>query len=90
MDDGQLVPRNHLDAMVQVVQKPATPTSGACFDEGAIVSVSGKHLPCRIGSICVHGDGAEAVATARYLRERLSPEGCTLVALPDLVCLRGS
>jgi UPF0271 protein len=54
------------------------------LDEGAIVSVSGKRLPCRIGSICVHGDGAEAVATARYLRERLAAEGCTLVALTDL------
>ena len=54
------------------------------LDEGAIVSVTGKRLPCRIGSICVHGDGAEAVATARYLRERLSADGCTLVGLTEL------
>jgi UPF0271 protein len=83
LDDGQLVPRGRADAMVHGAEASHAHVR-RMLDEGAIVSVSGKRLPCRIGSICVHGDGAEAVATARYLRERLAAEGCTLVALTDL------
>lgn len=46
--------------------------------------LSGKRLRCRIGSICVHGDGPEAVATARLLRDRLLAEACTLVAVTEM------
>lgn len=83
MDDGQLVPRNRPDAMVHGAEASYAHVR-RMLDEGAIFSVSGKRLPCRIGSICVHGDGAEAVATARYLRKHLAAEGCTLVALTEL------
>jgi UPF0271 protein len=83
LDDGQLVPRSRPDAMVHGAEASYAHVR-RMLDEGAIVSVTGKRLPCRIGSICVHGDGAEAVATARYLRERLSADGCTLVALTEL------
>lgn len=83
LDDGQLVPRSRPDAMVHGADASYTHVR-RMLDEGAIVSVTGKRLPCRIGSICVHGDGTEAVATARHLRERLSADGCTLVALTEL------
>ncbi|MCG2576997.1 LamB/YcsF family protein [Dechloromonas sp. XY25] len=83
LDDGQLVPRSRPDAMVHGAEASYAHVR-RMLDEGAIVSVTGKRLPCRIGSICVHGDGAEAVATARYLRERLSADGCTLVGLTEL------
>lgn len=83
MDDGQLVPRNRPDAMVHGAEASYAHVR-RMLDEGAIVSASGKRLPCRIGSICVHGDGAEAVATARHLRERLAADGYALVALTAL------
>ena len=83
LDDGQLVPRSRPDAMVHGAEASYAHVR-RMLDEGALISVSGKRLPCRIGSICVHGDGAEAVATARYLRERLSADGCTLVGLSEL------
>jgi len=54
------------------------------LDEEAIVSVTGKRIPCAIGSICVHGDGPDAVATARYLNERLTADGLTFVPLYSL------
>ncbi len=83
LDDGQLVPRSRPDAMIH--------GKDACYahvrrmlDEQAIVSINGKRLPCKIGSICVHGDGPEAVATAHYLKERLSDDGLVLSSLPDL------
>lgn len=82
LDDGQLVPRSRADAMIHGAEASYTHVR-RMLDEGAIVSVNGKRLPCRIGSVCVHGDGAEAVATARYLRQHLEADGRSLVALPE-------
>ena len=42
---------------------------------GAIITESGKHIPSRIDTICVHGDNAEAVALARAVREGLQSAG---------------
>ena len=42
---------------------------------GAIITVSGKQIPCRIDTICVHGDSPGAVAMARALRDHLGAAG---------------
>jgi UPF0271 protein len=83
LDDGQLVPRSRPDAMVHGAAASYAHVR-RMLDERALVSVSGKRLPCRIGSICVHGDGAQAVATATELRRRLQADGCRLVGLAEL------
>jgi UPF0271 protein len=38
---------------------------------GAIIAQSGKHIPCRIDTICVHGDTVGALSVARALRQNL-------------------
>src|SRR3546814_2259240 len=43
--------------------------------EKAIVSLSGKRIPCAVDSICVHGDSAGAVAMARHVRAGLEKAG---------------
>lgn len=82
-DDGQLMPRSRAGAVIH--------DSQACvehvlrmIDAKAIVTASGLHLPCRIDSICVHGDGPQAVATAKAVRLALESAGYTLAALCDL------
>lgn len=82
-DDGQLVPRSQPGAMVHGAEA-ALRHVVRMLEEGALVSLAGKRLPTEIGSICVHGDGADAVATARHLRDGLSALGYELVALPCL------
>lgn len=79
-DDGQLVPRSQPGAVLH--------DSQACVDHvlgmmkaQAIVTQQGQQLPCRIDSICVHGDGPEAVATARAVRAALEAEGYALKPL---------
>ena len=42
---------------------------------GAIITASGKHLPCRIDTVCVHGDSPGAMAMARALRDHLTGAG---------------
>lgn len=42
---------------------------------GAIVTGSGKHIPTRVDTICLHGDGPTAVAIARAVRSALQGAG---------------
>jgi UPF0271 protein len=53
-------------------------------EEQALVSVNGKRIPVKPDSICVHGDGAEAVATAEALRDGLTRAGHVLATIPEL------
>jgi len=43
----------------------------AMVSEGAIITISGKRVVAGIDSICVHGDGPNAVAIAKAVRARL-------------------
>jgi UPF0271 protein len=80
LDDGQLVPRNRPDAMIHGAA--ASLAHVRCMlAEGAIVSVSGKRLPVTAGSVCVHGDSASAVETARALRAGLQAAGYAIAPL---------
>jgi UPF0271 protein len=83
LDDGQLTPRSRAGAVIH--------DSQACVEHvlrmmnaKAIVTANGLHLPCRIDSICVHGDGPEAVATAQAVRLALEAAGYLLAPLCDL------
>jgi len=82
-DDGHLVPRSHPQAMVHGAEASVRHVM-AMLDGAALVSIHGKRLPCAVGSICVHGDNAEAVATARALRAALQAAGYQLACLPAL------
>ncbi|GCL64691.1 LamB/YcsF family protein [Pseudaquabacterium pictum] len=87
-DDGNLVPRSQPGAVLD--------SSAACLahvlrmlDQGGIVTASGKLLPTRFHSICVHGDNHHAVATAAAVRDGLLAAGHRLRPLPDLPDLQG-
>ncbi|WP_342105089.1 5-oxoprolinase subunit PxpA [Methylobacterium sp. SI9] len=74
---GQLIPRSEPGAFV------TDPTGAAdrilrMVQNGIILTASGRELPTPIRSICVHGDTAHAVATARAVRDRLEGAGVTL------------
>ncbi|TRW98278.1 LamB/YcsF family protein [Paracoccus sp. M683] len=42
---------------------------------GGIITESGKRIPCRIDTICVHGDSPGAVAIAAAVRDHLTGSG---------------
>ncbi|MDG2406550.1 MAG: 5-oxoprolinase subunit PxpA [Paracoccaceae bacterium] len=44
----------------------------------AIISNSGKHIPARIDTVCLHGDGASALAIAHTVRETLLNAGISV------------
>jgi UPF0271 protein len=82
-DEGNLVPRSQPQAMVHGAAASVQHVM-RILDGGALVSSHGKRLPCAAGSICVHGDNAEAVSTAKAVRAALQSAGYRLSALPDL------
>jgi len=50
----------------------------------AINCFSGKQIPCEIDSICVHGDGENAVETAKQIKKELVKSGVTLKPLDKM------
>jgi UPF0271 protein len=76
-DDGRLVDRRKPGAVIHDPELAAKRIL-AMLDAGAIISESGKRLPARIDTICLHGDTADAVGMARYLRAALTAAGVTL------------
>ncbi|RID92800.1 LamB/YcsF family protein [Gemmobacter lutimaris] len=79
-DDATLVDRREPGA---VLHDPAV-ISGRILTmlrEGAIIADSGKRIPCRIDTICLHGDTAGALSIARGLRRDLEAAGVQIARL---------
>ncbi len=79
-DDATLVERSKDGA---VLHDPSLITQriSQMLKEGAIISQSGKRIPCKIDTICLHGDTKEAVEIAASLRDGLTAQGVTLARL---------
>ena len=84
LDDGNLVPRTQANAMIHGA-KASLAHVMRMVEEQALVSVNGKRIPVKPQSICVHGDNAEAVATAKALREGLEKAGYTMATIPEIL-----
>jgi 5-oxoprolinase (ATP-hydrolysing) subunit A len=69
-DQAFLVNRSCPGAVLQDPEEAAK-RALAMVLEGAIITTTGKRLPTRIDSVCVHGDSPNAVAMARAVRTRL-------------------
>ena len=74
---GFLIPRGQPGALI-TDEAEAAERVLAMVQEGAIIAASGRRLPTPIRSVCVHGDSAHAVATARAVRARLEGAGVRL------------
>ena len=66
-DDGTLVPRSEPDALIER-DKQALAQTLHMVERGEVISRSGQAVPVQADSVCVHGDGAHALAFARLLR----------------------
>lgn len=76
-DDATLVDRSKPGAVLHDAEAAAERILGM-LREDAIVAKSGKRIPAKIDTICLHGDTPEAVEMARALRTKLSAAGVTL------------
>jgi 5-oxoprolinase (ATP-hydrolysing) subunit A len=82
-DDGSLTPRANPDALI-------TNTSSAVEQvlrmvrEKNVLSVLGKTVNIKADTVCIHGDGANAVSFAKAIHEALKAEGILIKADRDL------
>lgn len=83
LDDGNLVPRSQPGAMIHGAEASLQHVMHM-VEEQALISITGKRIPVNPQSICVHGDNADAVATAQAIREGLIKAGYSLVSIPEL------
>jgi UPF0271 protein len=79
LDDGSLAPRS-LPGAVVTDEAAVVAQAVRLARDGVAVSLSGKEIPVRCDSICLHGDGANAVPLARTVRAALEAEGIALRA----------
>ena len=83
LDDGNLVPRSQPGAMIHGAQASLEHVM-RMVEECALISINGKRIPVNPQSICVHGDNADAVATAQAIRDGLLKAGYKLAGIPEL------
>ena len=76
-DDATLVDRSKAGAVLHDADMAAERILNM-LREDAIIAESGKRIPAKIDTICLHGDTPEAVEMARALRTKLSAAGVTL------------
>ena len=82
-DSGNLVSRSQPGAMIHDPEVAATNVL-RMLEDGVIVSITGKRIPCTAHSVCVHGDEPSAVAMATTLRQTLEAKGVRIVGLPEM------
>lgn len=79
-DDATLVDRKKPGAMIHDPEEAAARVLGM-VEAQAIFAASGATLPAQIDTICLHGDGPEALAIARAVRAKLEGAGWALAPL---------
>ena len=84
MDDGTLVPRSKEGAIIHD-RKEAIARTVRMVKEGTVVSISGKTIPIRADSICVHGDNPDAIGFVKEIRASLESEGVTVTNIANVI-----
>ena len=82
-DDGNLVSRSKNNAMItdpEIAKKHVI----KMVENQALNCYSGKQIPCKIDSVCVHGDGQSAVNTAEEIKIGLIKSGVALKPLDKM------
>jgi UPF0271 protein len=76
-DTGNLTSRKKPGAVLHDAEEAAQRVL-AMVREQTITTVTRKRIPARIDTICVHGDGATAIAMARRVRAVLEADGIAI------------
>lgn len=83
-NDGSLTPRteshalitNHETAVNQVIRM---------VKEGKVASLQGADVPIQADTICIHGDGANALDFAKYISTSLRDAGIEVTKINDIL-----
>jgi UPF0271 protein len=83
-EDGTLVNRRKEGAMI-TDEDVAIARVIRMIKEGKVTAVTGKDIDIQADSVCVHGDGAKALAFVEKIRAALTGEGIEICSLDKIV-----
>ncbi len=69
-DDGSLTPRSQANALI-TDENESLQQVLRMIQEQVVISVSGKRVPIHAETICIHGDGKQAVVFAKQIYQTL-------------------
>ncbi len=82
-EDGTLVDRRKEGAMI-TDEEEAISRVARMVKERRVTAVTGKDIAIRADSVCVHGDGAKALAFVEKIRQAFDREGIEICPLASL------
>ncbi len=82
-DDGNLVSRKKSNALITDPQEAKKHVLKMVKNQ-ALNCHSGKQIPCKIDSVCIHGDNKSSLATAKSIRINLLENGLKLKPLDKM------
>ncbi len=83
-ENGALVARSKPGSMITDEDEAAARVL-RMVQEGKVTAITGKDIPIRADSVCVHGDNPKAVAFVQKLRTMLTEGGCELAPLSAFI-----
>lgn len=78
--DGSLTPRNRPDALIRDTAQASAQVMRMVQDQ-TVETATGEDVSLRAETVCIHGDGENAVELAMAIREKLLENGIEIVAL---------
>ena len=82
-DDGNLVSRKKQNALITNPDEAKQHVLSMVKNQ-ALNCFSGKKIPCEIDSVCIHGDNASSLATAKSIKDNLLDNGLYLKPLSKM------
>ena len=67
-EDGTLTPRSQPNALLNTEQEVAAQVK-QFVDSKSVTTTNGKTLPLKVDTICIHGDGAQALRFAQIINQ---------------------
>jgi len=85
--NGSLVSRNHPEALIND-EEHAAKRVFRMIKEGKVLSITGDDIPIQADSICVHGDGENALKMVETIRKYLIKNDILIAPLEEVIKLK--
>lgn len=84
MEDGSLVPRTQPGAMIQD-EEEAIKRVLKMVQTGTVTAITGKEIPVKADSVCVHGDGEKALLFVQKIKKALDEAGIATAPMSRVI-----
>jgi UPF0271 protein len=79
-DEGLLTPRSNTNAMIETAAQSVEQVLKIILQK-TLLSTTGREIPINADTVCIHGDGEQAVALAQEINRALHQNKITISAI---------